>query len=400
MPEGSVDCGVIGGGVIGLSIARELAARGLSVTVVSGGPRKESSSWAAAGILPPAPMPLDAAAEPNETLTAASDLLHRDWAATLLEETGIDNGLRRCGGLHLAGDDRGLLRIAADERDWRRRGTQVELLSAADVAAEEPAFVDAVEAGRILGGMLLADEMQIRPPRHLEAVAASCRLRGVTIRDGEDVLSLKAGGGRVEAVETTKGRLSAGTWVLAAGAHSGKLAALFGLSLSTRPIRGQIVLLNPGRPVTSRIVNRGLDYMLQREDGRLLVGSTIEDAGFDGTTTPEAIAGLLAVARNLVPFLEHAPVEQSWAGLRPGSLDGLPTIGPIPGYGNAFIAAGHFRAGVHQSPGTAVVVADLVTGRAPSLPITAFAVDRVIDRSGPGGIDDYLARVACDAGGR
>ncbi len=392
MPDGSVDCGVIGGGVIGLSIARELAGRGLSVAVVPGGPRKESSSWAAAGILPPAPMPTDMASAPNDALTAASDRLHRDWAVELLEETGIDNGLRRCGGLHLAGDERGLARLGETAGEWRRRGARAELLSAADVAADEPAFAEAVERGRILGAMLLPDEMQIHSAKHLEAVAASCRLRGVTILDGQEVRSLSISGGRIESVETASGTVTAARWVLAAGAHSEKLAPSVGLSLSTRPIRGQIALVHPGRAVLSRIVNRGLDYMLQREDGRLLIGSTIEDAGFDHSTTPEAIARLLAFARQLMPSLEHAPVEHTWAGLRPGSADGLPTIGPIPGFDNAFVAAGHFRAGVHQSTGTAVIVADLVTGLRPSLPFEAFAVDRRIDRSAAGGIDDYLAR--------
>lgn len=399
MPDGSVDCGVIGGGVIGLSIARELAGRGLSVAVVPGGPRKESSSWAAAGILPPAPMPSDAAAEPNEALTAVSDRLHRDWSVALREETGIDNGLRRCGGLHLAGDEGDLGRLAQTSRDWRRRGARAELLSAADVAAAEPAFKAAVTGGRILGGMLLPDETQIHSARHLEAVAASCRLRGVTILAGEEMLSFTTSTDRVESVETSAGTLSAANWVLAAGAHSEKFASAFGLALSTRPIRGQIVVMNPGRAIVNRIVNRGLDYMLQREDGGLLVGSTIEDAGFDRRTTPEAIARLVSFARDLAPALEHAPVERAWAGLRPGSADGLPTIGRLPGFGNAFIAAGHFRAGVHQSTGTAVIVADLVTGRVPSLRYEAFAADRRIDRSAIGGIEDCLARVECDSAG-
>jgi len=399
MPDGPFDCGVIGGGVIGLSIARELAGRGLSVAVVPGGPRKSSSSWAAAGILPPAPMPADVASAPNDALTAASDRLHRDWAAELREETGIDNGLRLCGGLHLAGDESGLARLVETAGEWRRRGARAELLSAADVVAVELAFAEAVERGKILGAMLLPDEMQIHSARHLDAVAASCRLRGVNILDGQEARALSISGGRVESVETDSGAVAAARWVLAAGAHSEKLAPSVGLSLSTRPIRGQIALLQPGRAVISRIVNRGLDYMLQREDGRLLVGSTIEDAGFDPRTTPEAITRLLAFAREFVPALALAPVECSWAGLRPGSADGLPTIGPIPGFDNAFVAAGHFRAGVHQSTGTAVIVADLVTGLRPSLPFEAFAVDRRIDRSAVGGIDDYLAR-ARDAFGQ
>jgi glycine oxidase len=162
----------------------------------------------------------------------------------------------------------------------------------------------------------------------------------------------------------------------------------------TRPIRGQIVLLRfPEQPLR-RVVTRGLGYLVPRDDGRLLVGSTLEDAGFATTTTPEAIDTLLVMVWDLLGTTDGATLEHSWAGLRPASSDGLPTIGRAPACDNAFIAAGHFRAGLHQSTGTAVLLADLVVGRPSALDLSAFAPDRAAD--GTDVVGEYLARAAAE----
>jgi len=142
------------------------------------------------------------------------------------------------------------------------------------------------------------------------------------------------------------------------------------------------------------VVNRGLDYLVPREDGTLLAGSTLEDAGFDATTDDHAIARLLGVTRELLGDLGDATVERSWAGLRPGSLDGRPFIGGVPGLSNAFVAAGHFRAGLHQSTGTAVLVADLITGQPTALDLAPFAPGREPGRTDV--VGEYLARAAAE----
>jgi glycine oxidase len=395
------DCCIIGGGVVGLSIARELAGRGLSVRVVTRELAGDTASWAAAGILPPAPE--HPAATANERLTAWSDRLHRQWSVELRDETGIDNELVACGGLHLARDARSLDRLRGVVADWRARGVRCEELSPADVAKLEPALGDAVASGLVVGGLWLPDEQKIRPPRHLEALRRSCLARGVAItpaaavrgievQDGA-VLGLVAGTGAGGAGPTFR----AGAYVLAAGAWSAGLAESLGLRLETRPIRGQIVLLRLRSPVLERLVNVGIDYFVPRDDGRLLVGSTIEDAGFRPTTTPEAVTRLLALARRMLGPLPEAEVERSWAGLRPGSVDGLPTIGRVPGCRNAFVATGHFRAGVHQSTGTALLMADLITGRAPAVDPAPFAPDREPLIGGPDSVEAFLARATAEA---
>jgi glycine oxidase len=373
-----IDCCIVGGGIIGLSIARELAGRGLAVRVLCRDRRRETASWAAAGIFPPAPD--DPRATANERLTAWSDRLHRVWARELLEETGIDTGLRACGGLHVSADAAGRERLLAAAASWRARGAACEWLDARDLAAREPALAGAVGRGAITDGYCLPEEMQIRPPRHLEALERSCRDRGVEITHDAVVRGIGVHDRLVtDATATIAGSdeiIRSGAWVLAAGAWTEGLGAALGLAVETRPIRGQIVQLRLVRPTLTRVVNRGLDYLVPREDGTLLAGSTLEDAGFDATTDDQAIARLLTVTRDLLGDLPDAAVEQSWAGLRPGTADGLPTIGPVPSVTNAFVAAGHFRAGLHQSTGTAVIVADLVTGVPTAMGIADFAADR------------------------
>lgn len=374
-----LDCCIIGGGVVGLSIARELSGRGLTVRVLARESGRETASWAAAGIFPPARR--HAAETPVDVLTAWSDELHHRWAGELREETGIDNGLSICGGLHVARDAQRLAELGAAAAAWRLRGARCEQLDAAGIAGTEPGLRTAVERGAIVGGLFLPEETQIRPPRHLEALLASCRSRGVDITDDASVDTIAVVDRRIDGVEVSHqggGRetVRAATYCLAAGAWSGRLASVFGSKLETRPIRGQIALFAFPRPVLTRVVNVGLDYLVPRDDGRVLVGSTLENAGFDAGTTEEAIVRLRGVATTLLGDLSSARLERSWAGLRPGSSDGLPSIGRMPGSENGFVAAGHFRAGLHQSTGTAVLIADIVTGVKPSIDPTPFAPER------------------------
>ena len=142
------------------------------------------------------------------------------------------------------------------------------------------------------------------------------------------------------------------------------------------PVRGQIVLLAQQSPGIKRVINEGLRYLVPRDDGHVLVGSTEEDVGFDRTTTPDAIQALLDFAYSLVPALAEARVERSWAGLRPVSPDGRPYLGRIPGYDNAFLAAGHGRSGLQLSPGTALVMSRLILGQQLPIDLESFRVDR------------------------
>jgi glycine oxidase len=149
-----------------------------------------------------------------------------------------------------------------------------------------------------------------------------------------------------------------------------------GISVGMKPVRGQMVLLGGPRPNLRRIVNDGPRYLVPRGDGRVLVGSTEEDAGFDKRTTAEGVSDLLDFAVRLAPGLKSMQFEQCWAGLRPATLDGLPYLGRLPGLDNAFVAAGHFRSGLQLSPGTAVVMSRLIQGLDTTIDLWPFRVER------------------------
>jgi len=388
------DCCIIGGGIVGLSIARELAGRGVTVRVLARHGRRDTASWAAAGIFPPAPE--HPGATPGERLTAWSDRLHRQWARELRDETGVDTGLRVCGGLHVGRDPRGRERLLAQAEVWRRKGAACEWLDGDEVAIYEPALADAVARGAVTCGYALPEEVQVRPPRHLEALERSCGARGVEVVGGVDVRQLEVRHGRVAGVIAVRDGVDrmerAGWYVLAAGAWSGGLARQLGATIDTRPIRGQIAQLRLPRQRLSRVINRGFDYLVPRLDGAILAGSTLEDVGFDASIDEASTARLVSFVRDMLGDVVGMVVDRSWAGLRPGSADGLPTIGQAPGAANAVIAAGHFRAGLHQSTGTAVLVADLVTGRQPTVDVAPFAPDREPGEASPDSVSAVLAR--------
>jgi glycine oxidase len=359
---------VIGGGVIGLSTAFRLAGEGISCAVLDQGPLGQESSWAGAGMLPPGNPEKARTAEAR--LRAASHQLWPDISDQLRELTRVDNGFRRCGGLELRLDG------PASELDheiavWQQEGVRVRSLTAPELALAEPGITS-----RITAGYALPEMGQVRNPRHIKALIAGCSARGVTLKPGAPVWELHTDRGRVSAISTPEGRLSAGQFIVAGGAWSGQLLAQVDCRVPLRPMRGQIVLLSTTRSIVRQVINVGPRYLVPRGDGRILVGATQEVAGFDKQTTAAGAGGLLQFALGLFPDLADAAIERTWAGLRPQSADGLPYLGKVPGVEGLFVAAGHFRAGLQLSPVTAHLMCDLIMGKTPSLPMEEYAVDR------------------------
>jgi glycine oxidase len=364
---------IVGGGAIGLSIAYQLATEGLAVHVIDRGNPGSEASWAGAGILPPAG---PKSATPIEMLARLSYELHPQWAAQLLEETGIDTGYHPSGGLYVARDEAGSFHLRLAQHLWESSGVRYEPLAPDAIQNAEPQLSVGRTERQVREAIRLPDEAQLRNPRHLKALIAACHKRGVTISAGAAADGFETDGDRVTGVVTSSGTVRAGAIVLAGGAWTSAIALQLGLRVQVRPIRGQIVLLRTGQPILRHVINEGPRYLVPREDGRVLVGSTEEDVGFDKLTTSVAKADLLELATSLVPALAQAEVERTWAGLRPATIDGLPYLGPLAGWRNAFIAAGHFRQGLYLSPGTALVLADCVLGRQPRVPLAEFASDR------------------------
>jgi len=354
---------ILGGGVIGLTVAYYLAREKVRVEVVDKSDFGQEASWAGAGILPPGNPTL--ARTPFDRLRAISSDAFPALSQELRERTGIDNGYLRCGGLELlAGhDDR-------DDQEWRGDGIRCEELSGPDLRRLEPNL-----APRFVRAFLLPDTAQLRNPRHVKALVSGCDSWGARLRPEFAVVGFERNGDRVSAVTTAAGRLTAGHYLIAAGAWSDALLGQVGWRPGIRPIRGQIALLNTGVPLCRRVLMLGKRYLVPRPDGRVLVGATEEDAGFDKRTTAVAIRDLLDFAIDLVPALADAPLERSWAGLRPGSPDGLPFLGSVPGVENLSVAAGHFRAGIQLSLGTGIVMKELILGQPTTIPLESFRLD-------------------------
>jgi glycine oxidase len=360
----TTDIAIAGGGVIGLTTAYLLAREGARVHVFDQGDFGREASWAGAGILPPSSV--EHARHPFDQLRARSRQLLPDLLADLQRRTGIDSGFVRSGGLELEGAGE-----EADEREWRGAGIDCRFLDAAEAVKLEPALAPGLTGAWHLPGLA-----QIRNPRLLKALIAGCVAAGAALTAGCPVQRLEIRGQRVVGLHTANGLVQADRFLIAAGAWSDGLLAQAGWTPGIHPVRGQIVLLNTGMPPFRHVLMWGPRYLVPRPDGRVLIGSTEEDAGFDRRTTAEAVQDLLALACRLVPALGSAAVERCWAGLRPGSPDGLPFLGPVPGLDNLFVAAGHFRAGIQLAAGSGQVMAELLQGRPPSLALEAFCLDR------------------------
>lgn len=359
---------VIGGGVVGLTIAYELSGRGVEVTVLDQGSLGREASWAGAGMLPPGHP--TAAQSPFERLRGESQLLWHDLSEQLLAETGIDNGYRRCGGLELR--CHGTSNELDDEIDsLHSNGIEVEKLAPIRAREFESNLSPSVSAAYRLPEMA-----QVRNPRHLKAMAAACANRGVCFRVGTAVHEIDQQGEKIVGVHTSAGLMTGGQFIIAAGAWSQRLMQSADCLVRIRPLRGQIVLLQTESLPFLHIIQMGKQYLVPRPDGRILVGSTEEEAGFDKRNTAEGVNKLLAFAREIVPCLAEATFERAWAGLRPRSEDGLPYLGRVPGAENLFVAAGHFRDGLQLSPITARLISELVLGEETAVSLEDFRCDR------------------------
>ncbi|HUG90558.1 MAG TPA: FAD-dependent oxidoreductase, partial [Planctomycetaceae bacterium] len=205
---------------------------------------------------------------------------------------------------------------------------------------------------------------------------AGCAARGVRLVSGQPVIGFDRRGSRITATRTPAGTFAAGKFCVAGGAWSRQLLSAAGCEIAVEPVRGQIVLLSCQPLPFRHILNCGPRYLVPRPDGRILVGSTEEHVGFEKRNTAGAIAELLDFAVDLVPALAEARFEQAWSGLRPGSADGLPYLGRVPDTDNLYVAAGHFRSGLQMSPGTALVMRQLMFDQKPVFSLDAFACDR------------------------
>jgi glycine oxidase len=344
---------VLGGGIIGLAAARELALRGLRVEVVERLPAGAEASLAAAGMLSPFSEAI--APGPFLEICRASRDLWGPWVAALEEETGLTVDYDTSGSLLVAlgeEDEAGLDQAVRSARDLGEPADEIDI---AALRHRVPDITPAVRRAVHLAGEHRVDNVQL-----CAVLALAARKLGVTIHYDSEVerVERRQPEGAV-LIHGRHWRKEARMLVLAAGAWSGLIPELPPLPL--RPVRGQMLLLGGVEWPWRGIVRQGHLYVVRRGATGLLVGATVEEAGFDKHNTVEGVEDLLAFARRLLPGIGGHRLESLWAGLRPGTPDGLPILGRIPGW-PVLAATGHFRNGILLAPWTAREVARLAFG--------------------------------------
>ncbi|HYR90201.1 MAG TPA: glycine oxidase ThiO [Terriglobia bacterium] len=352
---------VIGGGVIGLSIARQFAGR-KSVLVLDRAATGEGTSWAAAGMLSPLSEGDDR--DPFFKLCRASHDLYRQFIDELEEETGIDCGYSGSGLLSLASSEESAIALRRRYEWQRKAGLAVENISSDEVRKMEPLIT-----AKILTALFMPGESSVVPRELVNALRDSCSKRGVEIRTGVRVHGISK-----NTVRTDHATFEALSIVIASGVWSAELAGL-DPPIPVYPRKGQILSLCMPAGAFRHMIRWQHSYFVPRNTGDLVVGATDEDAGFDRSLTPAGLGKLLADAQAISSEVGSYPILETWTGLRPATPDGLPVIGPsaIPG---VFYAAGHYRNGVLLAPITASIIADLVLNGISGVNIEAYAPSR------------------------
>jgi glycine oxidase len=361
---------IIGGGVIGCSIALRLAEAGLKVALVERDRAGCEASRAAAGML--CPQSETRGPSPFLDLGLRSRSIYRGFTDHLTQLSGIDVEYR----------DEGVLFVQLEGEDdeqvahwftWQTEaGLKLERVAESDLRMNEPAVTK-----QATGAVFIPGDHQVENRKLMDALAFAVRQAGVDMIEGREVSRLLIDKDRVVGVLAGGERLDSGAVVVAAGCWSGRLLAPLGLKIKIVPARGQMIALKGGDSPLNRVLHSTRCYLVPRRDGRILVGSTVEYTGFEKGITAGGIASLIAAAVELVPSLEGFEIAEAWSGLRPDTADHLPVMGHS-GIKDLFIASGHFRNGILLAPVTAELMCELIiTGRAPE-ELQPFGVERFL----------------------
>jgi len=358
------DVVIIGGGIIGLLTAYELVEAGAGVIIIDQQSIARESSWAGGGIL----SPLYPWRYP-EAVTRLASWSQRHYAKLiekLLDITGVDAQYL----------DSGLLIYSPKELELAAKWAENHQISLEVVESEKASRIQpgiSIETNPWIWMPAIA---QVRNPELLSALKSYLSLKNVKILENEPISEIKAESGQITGLVSKTGYIPVNRCLLAAGAWSGNLLDFVG-GLPIEPVRGQIMLLKGNPGTVNRIVLKDSHYLIPRRDGRILVGSTLEYVGFDKSTTLQAREELIAAAEAIVPGItSKCEIETQWAGLRPGSPEGIPYIGEHPEVSGLFVSSGHFRNGFALAPATARLNADLILGRDPVLDPDSYRLNR------------------------
>jgi glycine oxidase len=363
---------IIGAGVVGLGVAWRLAQRGVAVEVFDRGAAGAGATHAAAGMLAAC-----LEAEPGEeALVALGRESQARWpafAAELKQASGIDVELRREGTLDVAltADDQA--RLLHHLEFQRKLDLPLQWISAAETRRREPHL-----AGKLAGAVWSPEDHQVDNRKLAAALRVAALAAGARLHEHQPVAEI-AGNGRLDGIVLADGRrIAADVVVLAAGAWSRQIAGLAPPLLPpVRPIKGQMLALrmDPAAPLVTHVLWGPGIYLVPRRDGRLIVGGTVEEKGFDTTLTAGGLLTLLEAAWRVVPAIEELPIDEMWVGHRPGSRDDAPILGPSPLEGLVY-ATGHHRNGILLAPVTADAIAGLVLDGTIDPAIRPFGLER------------------------
>jgi glycine oxidase len=349
----SWDVIVIGGGIIGLSLSIELQKKGARVLVVERGEPGRESSYAAGGMLVDCLFETSAALQP---LATASARMYPEFVHELQVESGMNVDLR----------DQGTIFFPSTARSSHPAVESAGPLPA-PLSEFEPALAD------FNGPAFYLQERSVDPRALTAAALHAAKHRGLDFSSGDAVTAVNLSDGRVSGVTTKKTSFLAPKVVNCAGAWSGQIPPH---AFPTRPVKGQMLCLAaPTRGLLKHVVRSPEVYLIPRSDGRIIVGTTAEEAGFDKRTDVATIQGLHRAAVAVVPELHNAKILEDWAGLRPGTPDALPILGQAatPGY---YVATGHFRDGILLAPITAQVMTQVIEGKNPDHDLAPFSPAR------------------------
>lgn len=362
----AADVAVVGGGVVGLSVAYHAARRGARVVLFEAEQVGSGASGSLAGMLSgqgeaekPGPV--------RELLIRGRDH-HKTLGPRLREDTGLDPGYVWDGALRTATDEASREKLSREHSRHQEGNLPSELLSGDEARELEPAL-----SGKIVAGLHLPEDGNVNPPQLVRALAQGAVKHGAEIREFDRVAGFLARGDRVTGVRTARGDTTAGVVVLAGGSSSRPLSEGLGVRLPVHPVKGQLLetRISPV-PIRANVWNHGTLYIVPKRDGRVVVGATEEPDVLDHRPTLGGVAGLSQAALGLVPGLADALFLGAWGGLRPTTPTGAPVLGPVDGRDGLLLATGHHRNGVLLCGITGEIIAALALGEPPPVDVSPF----------------------------
>lgn len=359
---------IVGAGAIGMITAQLLTQQGLKVCLIDKSQIGSESSWAGGGILSPL-YPWHYSDAVNN-LALWSQQHYPKFLEELKQNTGIDTQVLPSGLL---------IRIKnqpkPDIQSWMSKYNPLaKFVSAAESLQIEPASTS-VESE----SLWLSDIAQVRNPRLVKSLHQSMKNNGITVYENCELLSVTSKNARFKAIQTTTGEITANNIIIASGAWSGQLLNNITenkTAVTINPVRGQMMIIKTPVNTLKRIILQDEHYLIPRKDGRILIGSTIEHVGFDKSTTQSAHDKLLQAAVSIVPSLSRYKVEHHWAGLRPGTLNGIPYIAQHPEIEGVYINSGHYRNGIILGLASAQLMVNIMLGQPTILDISDYRCEK------------------------